>query len=120
MAPGADGGGILLACAAALPPSENPMLTTTLFVPLLLAAPQGPQFEAPVRMRAGDSTIKVEAPGFAAPCWQDADGDGNADLVVGQFHDGKIAIYKNVGGGKLAARTWLQAEGANAEVPGVW
>ena len=96
------------------------MLTTTLFVPLLLAAPQGPQFEAPVRMRAGDSPIKVEAPGYAAPCWQDADGDGKPDLVVGQFHDGKIAIYKNLGGGKLAARTWLQAEGANAEVPGVW
>ena len=29
------------------PPAEIHMLTTTLFVPLLLAAPQGPQFEAP-------------------------------------------------------------------------
>jgi len=96
------------------------MLTTTLFVPLLLATPQGPQFEAPVRMRAGDSPIQVEAPGYAAPCWQDADGDGVPDLVVGQFHDGKIAIYKNLGAGKLAARSWLQAEGAVAEVPGVW
>ena len=55
------------------------MFTTTLFVPLLLAAPQGPQFEAPVRMRAGDSPIKVEAPGYAAPCWQDADGDHATD-----------------------------------------
>jgi hypothetical protein len=42
---------------AASPPAEIHMLTTTLFVPLLLAAPQGPQFEAPVRMRAGDSPI---------------------------------------------------------------
>jgi hypothetical protein len=95
------------------------MLTTILFAPLL-AAPQGPQFEPPVRMRAGDSFVQVEAPGFACPCWHDVDNDGKKDLVVGQFAGGKMKVWKNLGGGKLAAGEWLQADGAIAEVPGVW
>jgi hypothetical protein len=32
----------------------------------------------------------------------------------------KIRLYKNLGDGKLAAGQWLKAEGAAAEVPGVW
>jgi hypothetical protein len=91
----------------------------TLLVPLL-AAPQGPQFGEPVRLRGGDDFVKVEAPGYACPAWHDVDNDGKKDLLVGQFKDGKIAIHKNLGGGKLAARQWLMAEGEIAEVPGVW
>ena len=94
------------------------MLTTTILFALL--APQGPQFEAPVRMQAGDAILRVEQPGFACPCWQDVDKDGKKDLVVGQFAGGKIKVYRNLGDGKLAAGEWLQAEGAVAEVPGVW
>lgn len=95
-------------------------MLTTLLMPLIVAAPQGPQFAAPVRLQAGETFVKVQAPGYAAPCWHDVDGDGKKDLVVGQFTKGKIATYKNLGDGKLAARTWLQADGAAAEVPGVW
>lgn len=98
------------------------MLTTTL-LPLLLAAPQGPsgpQFEPPVRLRAGDAFVKTEEPGFACPSWHDLDKDGKQDLVVGQFAGGKMKVYKGQGAGKLAAGDWLMAEGAIAEVPGVW
>lgn len=95
-------------------------MLTTLLMPLIVAAPQGPQFAAPLRLKAGETFVEVEAPGYAAPCWHDVDGDGKKDLLVGQFAQGKIAIHKNLGDGKLAARTWLQAEGADAEVPGVW
>ena len=70
--------------------------------------------------KAGDSFVKVEAPGFAYPCWHDVDKDGKKDLVVGQFAGGKIKVYKSTGGGKFAAGEWLQAGGAVAEVPGVW
>ena len=64
--------------------------------------------------------VRVESPGYAAPCWADFDGDGKKDLLVGQFNQGKICVYKNLGDSKLAAGQWLQAEGAVAEVPGVW
>ena len=80
----------------------------------------GAEFEAPVRLKAGGVPIRVEAPGYAAPCWVDVDGDGKKDLVVGQFRDGKMKVYKNLGKGKFAEGVWLQAEGKDAEVPGVW
>ena len=54
------------------------------------------------------------------PCWADIDGDGKKDLLVGQFNGGKIRVYKNLGDGKLAAGEWLKADGAVAEIPGVW
>jgi len=78
------------------------------------------EFERPVRLKAGGVAVRVESPGYAAPCWADIDGDGNKDLLVGQFNKGKIRVFKNLGAGKLAAGTWLQAEGQVAEVPGVW
>ena len=77
-------------------------------------------FERPVRLKADGVAVRVESPGYAAPCWADVDGDGKKDLLVGQFNQGKIRFFKNLGEGKLAAGVWLQAEGQVAEVPGVW
>jgi hypothetical protein len=31
-----------------------------------------------------------------------------------------IRVYKNLGEGNLATEQWLMADGAPAEVPGVW
>lgn len=87
------------------------------------AAPGGAdefQFERPVRLTADGVPIRVERPGYAAPCFADLDGDGKPDLLVGQFNGGKIRVYKGLGGTKFAPGTWLQAEGKAAEVPGVW
>ena len=78
------------------------------------------EFEAPVRLTADGAAVRVEAPGYAAPCWADVDGDGMKDLVVGQFNGGKMRVFKNQGEGKFATGDWLQAEGEVAEVPGVW
>lgn len=78
------------------------------------------EFERPVMLTAGGAAVRVESPGWAAPCWADVDGDGKKDLVVGQFHQGKMRVFKSLGDGKLAAGTWLQADGKDAEVPGVW
>jgi hypothetical protein len=79
-----------------------------------------PEFDRPVRLMGGSEYVRVESPGYAAPCWADIDRDGKKDLLVGQFNQGKIKVYKNLGEGKLAAGAWLQAEGNVAEVPGVW
>ena len=77
-------------------------------------------FEPPARLTADGVPIKVEVPGYACPCWADVDGDGKPELLVGQFNKGKIQVFKHQGGTKFAKGTWLQAEGAAAEVPGVW
>jgi hypothetical protein len=69
---------------------------------------------------AGGVPIRVEAPGYAAPCLADVDGDGKRDLLVGQYRDGKVRFFKGLGGGKFATGTWLQVEGKPAEVPGIW
>lgn len=53
-------------------------------------------FEAPVRLKAGDDYIDVEI-GHAAPYMYDIDGDGVRDLLVGQFGQGRLRVYKNIG-----------------------
>ena len=78
------------------------------------------EFEAPVRMMADGVAVRVESPGYAAPCWADIDGDDKKDLLVGQFNQGKIRVFKNLGAEKLATGEWLEAEGNVAEIPGVW
>ena len=90
-----------------------------------LTAARAAEFQAPLRLEAGGKPVRVESPGYAAPCWADIDGDGKKDLLVGQFSQGKIRIFKNLGPSnlsiaRLAPGEWLQAEGAVAEVPGVW
>ena len=77
-------------------------------------------FEPPVRLKAGQAAIRVENPGYAAPCWTDINGDGKQHLLVGQFSGGKIQVFKYLGDEKFAAGAWLQAEGKEAQVPGVW
>lgn len=87
------------------------------------AAPPGnrvPTFQSPIRLKAGDTPIRVEAPGYACPAWVDLKGDGKKQLLVGQFAQGKIKVYPHVGGTEFAPGEWLQADGKPAEVPGVW
>jgi hypothetical protein len=96
------------------------LATLSLFCGSALSGAAEPRFHPPVRLRAGGVPIRVEVPGYAAPCLVDLDGDGKLDLLVGQFNRGKIQVFKGLGGGKFAKGTWLHAEGTVAEVPGVW
>jgi hypothetical protein len=78
------------------------------------------EFQPPVRLKAGDAAVRVESPGYAAPCLADLDGDGKKELLVGQFAKGKIRVFKHMGDENFEPGEWLQAEGTVAEVPGVW
>jgi hypothetical protein len=53
-------------------------------------------FAPPVRVKAAGKPIDTEV-GHAAPLVVDFDGDGKNDLLVGQFGDGILWFYKNVG-----------------------
>ncbi len=96
------------------------LMTSTFLLAAIAAFPQEPRFHAPERMVSDGEPISVESPGYASPCWADVDGDGKKDLLVGQFNKGKVAVYRGLSDGKLAARAWLKAGGKVAEFPDVW
>jgi hypothetical protein len=84
-----------------------------------LLAAQTPQFAPPFRAEAAGAPINVTI-GHAAPLWRDVDGDGLADLLVGQFGEGKLRIYKNHGTKTeplFKDFVFAKAGGADATVP---
>jgi hypothetical protein len=54
------------------------------------------KFAQPIRLEAAGKPIDTEV-GHAAPLVVDFDGDGKNDLLVGQFGEGILWIYKNIG-----------------------
>jgi len=73
----------------------------------------------PVAIHAAGKPINVDI-GHAAPCVADFYGDGTMCLLVGQFGDGKLRIYRNEGTKaepKFGKFTWFSAGGAEAKIP---
>jgi hypothetical protein len=106
-----------------LPAEDRSMkrfVLSTLLLTAFTAFCSAADFETPVRLTAGGVPIRVESPGYAAPCWADLKGDGKMHLLVGQFNDGKIQVFRHLRGADFAPGNWLQAGGEDAEVPGVW
>jgi hypothetical protein len=83
----------------------------------LAAEPTG--LAPPVKLLAGGKPIDVDV-GHAAPCVADFAGDSVKHLLVGQFGDGKLRVYRN-GGTDSAPRfdsfTWFQNGADGGKVP---
>ena len=80
---------------------------------------QSPELMPPVRLEAGGKPIDT-AVGHAAPFVADFDGDGVKDLLVGQFGDGILWIYRNEGTNaqpKLAAGVKFKDGKQDGRVP---
>lgn len=72
----------------------------------------------PFAVLADGQAIDVPG-GNSAPCWHDLDGDGLADLLVGQFEDGAVRVYRNLGARgapRFGAFEWLRAGGERLRV----
>ncbi len=93
-------------------------------VPFLLGAAatfaaEGQDLSKPVRLDAAGKPIDTDV-GHAAPYVYDLDRDGKRDLLVGQFGEGKLRIYRNVGTNeepRFGEAAWFEAEGDVGKVP---
>lgn len=77
-------------------------------------------FESPQLLKSSEGALKSDSPGYAAPCWGDVDGDGQNELLVGQFANGYIKVYEAGAGGVFQKGEYLQVAGAPAKIPGIW
>jgi hypothetical protein len=85
----------------------------------LAIAPASDVFQPPFRVRDAKGLIDVDI-GHAAPLVKDFDGDGIPDLLVGQFGEGKLRVYKNVGTAqapRFDSFTWFKTGEQEARIP---
>jgi len=83
------------------------------------STPPSTELEPPVRLEAAGKPIDTEY-GHAAPFVYDFDVDGLKDLLVGQFKDGLLWIYRNEGTNsepKLAAGVKFKEGKEDGRVP---
>ena len=79
--------------------ADTPVAETPAAKPAAKAAPVpalASDLAPPVKIAAAGKPINVDV-GHAAPCVADFTGDGTLHLLVGQFGDGKLRVYRNEG-----------------------
>lgn len=80
---------------------------------------QNDHLEAAQLVEANGKPIDVDL-GHAAPRFVDWDGDGLEDLLVGQFGEGRLRIYRNLGqrgAPEFGEPQWFQAGDQLGRIP---
>ncbi len=97
---------------------------TGMLIILLLAGPaladEGSGLLPPVQIQAAGRALDIEREGHAAPFVGDFYEDGGLCLLVGQFDNGRLRIYRNTGTRtkpRFDSYTWFEAGGKIASVP---
>ena len=78
------------------------------------------EFLPPAQVQAGGRPLDVEREGHAAPFVGDFYEDGGLCLLVGQFSDGRLRVYRNAGTRakpRFDSYAWFEAGGKVASVP---
>jgi hypothetical protein len=86
---------------------------------LAAAVPLADELAPPVQLRAGGQPVNVDM-GHAAPFVADLKGDGQMVLLVGQFGQGKLRLYPNIGSRsepRFDRFEWFQAGGQVVSLP---
>jgi hypothetical protein len=84
-----------------------------------LAADSG-ELLPPVPIPVDGRPLDVEREGHAAPFVGDFDGDGVRDLLVGQYFEGRLRVYRNTGTNarpRFESYTWFEVGGQPGRVP---
>jgi hypothetical protein len=90
---------------------------------LMLSAPDGggpDELRPPVPVLVDGQPLDVGRDGHSAPFVGDFDGDGRRDLLVGQYHEGRLRVYRNRGEDRrpqFRDFTWFEADGRPGRVP---
>ncbi len=94
--------------------------TTVLGAVMAAATALAGDLAPPVQVHAGGQPIDVAVFGHSAPFYGDVDGDGINDLLVGQFDEGQLRIYRNLGttaSPRFQGYEWFEAGAALGSVP---
>jgi hypothetical protein len=96
------------------------VLLGSLLMPSPPAGGESNELRPPVPVLAAGQPLDVGRDGHSAPFVGDLDGDGQRDLLVGQYHEGRLRVYRNLGDNqrpRFDDFTWFEADGQPGRVP---